>query len=88
MEITIRLFALYREAVGRRDLTWSAEDGTTVADLWRALRETYPGLPNIQPAVAINAEYAPFTATVRDGDEVAFLPPVSGGQKHRATRFT
>ena len=80
MEVTIRLFAMYREAVGQRVLTWKVEDGTTVAELWQALRDAYPDLPNISPTAAINAEYVPPTTTVHDGDEVAFLPPVSGGR--------
>ncbi len=79
MQVTIRLFALYREAVGQRTLTWTVDAGATVADLWQALRDAYPNLPNVAPTAAINAEYVSPTATLRDGDEVAFLPPVSGG---------
>ena len=79
MQITIRLFALYREAVGQRALTWNVDEGMTVAELWQALRDVYPGLPDVQPAAAVNAEYTSLEAVVHDGDEVAFLPPVSGG---------
>jgi molybdopterin converting factor subunit 1 len=79
MKISIKLFALYREAVGQRELTWTVAEGTTVADLWQALRDAYPDLPNVAPTAAINAEYVSPTAVLRDGDEVAFLPPVSGG---------
>ncbi len=79
MQITIRLFALYREAVGQGVLTWDVDEGTTVAELWQALRAAYPDLPHIQPAAAINAEYVSPETVVHEGDEVAFLPPVSGG---------
>lgn len=84
MEVTVRLFALYREAAGRGELDWTVEDGATVGDLWQALRAAYPDLPAIQPAAAINADYARLDAPLSDGDEVAFLPPVSGGDNPRS----
>jgi molybdopterin converting factor subunit 1 len=79
MRVRVRLFAVYREAVGCAELDWSVEDGATAGDLWQALRAAYPGLPAIRPAAAINADYARLDAPLSDGDEVAFLPPVSGG---------
>lgn len=79
MEVTVRLFATYREAAGRNELPWEIEEGATVGDLWRELQEAYPRLPKVQPAAAINAEYARLDETLQAGDEVAFLPPVSGG---------
>lgn len=79
MEIIVRLFATYREAVGSSVLRWEVAEGATVEDLWRGLREAYPNLPQVKPAAAINAEYARLDERLRAGDEVAFLPPVSGG---------
>lgn len=79
MQVVVRLFAVYREAVGRAELDWTVEKGATVGDLWQALRAAYPELPAIQPAAAINADYGRLDAPLSDGDEVAFLPPVSGG---------
>lgn len=79
MEVVVRLFAMYREAAGRSKLRWEIEEGATVGDLWRELQEAYPRLPKVQPAAAINAEYARMGETLQTGDEVAFLPPVSGG---------
>ena len=80
MQIRARFFASYREAVGQRKLELEVARGTTVADLWQRLGQEFPRLSAISPAAAaVNMEYVPFEAELRDGDEVAFLPPVSGG---------
>jgi MoaE-MoaD fusion protein len=78
--IKARLFARLREQAGT-DCDLVDADGATVADVYRALRERHPGLePDldlIRPAR--NETYAEWTERVEDGDEVAFIPPVSGG---------
>ncbi len=79
MEVVVRLFATYREAAGSGKLKWEVEEGTTVGDLWQKLQDAYPRLPQVRPAAAINAEYARLDEALQAGDEVAFLPPVSGG---------
>ena len=81
MRVTVRLFARLREAAGASDVTCDVPDGATAADVWQAAEARYPGLAPYAAAVscAINAEFARPTATVHEGDEVAFLPPVSGG---------
>jgi molybdopterin converting factor small subunit len=55
--------------------------GATVADVWRGLVTDFPEMARYESSVssAVNADYARMTAVVADGDEVAFLPPVSGG---------
>lgn len=74
-------FASFRDAVGREEEERELAEGTQVRDLWEALgREVallrrYPSMP---PA-AVNREYAPAETVLREGDEVAFLPPVAGG---------
>jgi len=50
-----------------------------VGDLWHELQDAYPNMPQVRPAAAINAEYARLDEPLQAGDEVAFLPPVSGG---------
>ena len=52
-----------------------------MADVWRALEVAHPAIAPLgsSVSVAVNAEFAPMTTEVHEGDEVAFLPPVSGG---------
>ena len=59
----------------------SVPAGATVADVWRGLVAEFPEMARYEASVssAVNADYARMTAVVSDGDEVAFLPPVSGG---------
>lgn len=56
-------------------------EGATVLRIWDGLRAEHPGLERLGASVsfAVNREYAGGDATVHDGDEVAFIPPVSGG---------
>ena len=81
MNINVRFFALYRERVGRSEQTLEVCDGTTVSNLIRILRELYGNLapPDIDIVVAVNAEYNHNDVVLKDGDEVALIPPVSGG---------
>jgi molybdopterin converting factor subunit 1 len=80
--ITARLFARLREQAGtgteELDL---APPPASVADVYAALRERHPGLESdlalIRPAR--NQSFTEWTDEVADGDEVAFIPPVSGG---------
>lgn len=81
MRVTVRLFARLREITGRSELTLELPDGYDARALWDDLANEYPGLSPYSTSVscAVNEEYAKFTARLEDGDEVAFLPPVSGG---------
>ena len=81
MRVTVRLFARLREIAGRDTLERSPGAGATIGDVWRSLVEEFPELGAFDTTVsgALNAEYARMTREVADGDEVAFLPPVSGG---------
>jgi molybdopterin converting factor subunit 1 len=81
MRVTVRLFARLREAAGRGECACELADGASVGDVWRALLQDYPELAPYGASVsaAVNADFAKTTALVHDGDEVAFLPPVSGG---------
>jgi molybdopterin converting factor subunit 1 len=81
MRVRIRLFARLRELAGAGELVREVAPGATVASVWAALAEEFPALGAYSSSIsgAVNAEYAPMTHPVHDGDEVAFLPPVSGG---------
>lgn len=77
MSITVKYFASLREQAGRGEANLPAEGIATAADAWRAASGDLPMPANL--LVAINQDYADLEASVRDGDEVAFFPPVTGG---------
>jgi molybdopterin converting factor subunit 1 len=79
--VTIRLFARLRELAGAGELRRELPDGVTAAGAWDALTAEFPELTAYGTSVscAVNEEYARRSAALKDGDEVAFLPPVSGG---------
>jgi molybdopterin converting factor subunit 1 len=77
----VRLFARLRELAGASELHREVPDGSTARDVWNGLAGEFPGLADYTTAisVAVNEEYARLTSSLRDGDDIAFLPPVSGG---------
>jgi molybdopterin synthase catalytic subunit len=80
MQVTVRLFAGLRERAGSGWLAVEVAEPATVADLVAALEGTaVGGLPARSFIVAVNREYAEGHVPVRAGDEVALIPPVSGG---------
>lgn len=81
MRIRVRLFAIQRELAGTREVPLELVDGATVADAWDALVARHPVLAPGRDFVrfARNGSYAEASTTVEDGDEVAMIPPVSGG---------
>lgn len=80
--ITLRLFAVFREALGASTLTQEVPVGTTVAQLLARLIAENPALAGAEAAVSfsVNRTYATGDAVLQAGDEVAFIPPVSGGE--------
>lgn len=80
------LFALYRERAGASELWLELPSHCTVADARHALLRRVPGLaPKADDiVVALNAEYARPDQPLKDGDELALIPPVSGGQARLA----
>ena len=77
----ILLFGAAADRAGTRQTELSVGDGTTLGDLWPALVDRHPGLAPMRDtlAFAVNGEYARMEDRVSSGDEVAVLPPVSGG---------
>src|SRR4249919_1641515 len=83
--VRIRLFAVQRELAGTREVAVELADGATVEDAWLALVERHPVLAPGRPSVrfARNGAYADADTVLEDGDEVAMIPPVSGGSGTR-----
>jgi molybdopterin synthase catalytic subunit len=76
VEITVRLFAVLRERAGSREMTLELPDGARVRDALSALGGLADGLPLV---MAVNREYAAEDQVLDPGDELALIPPVSGG---------
>ena len=81
MQITIRYFAGHRDITGRSDEHLELDVGATVGSLWELLVARYPRLAGYSGRMlyAVNQEFGTLTSVLHDGDEVAFVPPVSGG---------
>lgn len=81
MIVRVQLFAVARDLAGRGVVEIELPEGGTVSDLRRALAAAVPSLAPVLPRVlvAVGADYARDSAVLRPGDEVACIPPVSGG---------
>lgn len=81
MKVTVLYFASCRDIAGTSDETLELEEGSKARDLLDALIRAHPGLKGIEPnlAISVNQEYSDREAPLSDGDEVALIPPVSGG---------
>ena len=81
LKVNVLLFASYREKVGQGQVALDLPDGVTVGDLAEEAVRRYPGLVHSPEAlvVAVNWEYRDHLYRLDDGDEVALIPPVSGG---------
>jgi molybdopterin converting factor subunit 1 len=82
MRVTVRLFARLRDITGAPELVREVAAGATIGTVWRGLVIDYPELAGYERAIstALNADYARMDRAVTEGDEIAFLPPVSGGE--------
>lgn len=83
MVLRVLFFGQLREIAGMEEESCLAPDTWRLADLYASYAERFPRLANFRGSVAasINHEYAPWDAKPRAGDEIAFLPPVSGGSQ-------
>ena len=81
MRVRVRLFAIQRELAGAREVPLELADGATVEDAWGALVGIHPVLAPGRASVrfARNGAYADASTPLADGDELAMIPPVSGG---------
>jgi MoaE-MoaD fusion protein len=81
MEVTVRLFAMLRERAGQPELTLDLPDGARVGDALAELHGLAEGVPLV---MAVNREYADEERVLDPGDELALIPPVSGGEARAA----
>ncbi|RIK99990.1 MAG: molybdopterin converting factor subunit 1 [Proteobacteria bacterium] len=81
MHVTVLLFGALREAAGAKELSVAVPEPATVGALRRLLEASHPGFAKLagRLRVAVNREFARDERALAEGDEVAFLPPVSGG---------
>ncbi len=81
MKVNVKLFAIVRERAGTSAATLTLPDPATVATAAAALAERFPAVAAFLPRVAyaVNQEYVPTSTELHDGDELAVIPPVSGG---------
>lgn len=81
MTVRLLFFAVLRDIAGTDARELALADGTTARDVWQSLRGQYAKLSDYTqpPMIAINETYAAPETVLRDGDELAFIPPVAGG---------
>ena len=81
MRVRVRLFASLREAVGTSEVELDLPEGATAEMAWQRLADAHTALAarRARLTAAVNRRYALFDTPLRDGDEVVFVPPVSGG---------
>jgi MoaE-MoaD fusion protein len=86
VQVEVLYFAVVRERAGRDSERFTLDDGATVADLMARLGERHPALAALERRVqvAVNRQVVARTHALADGDEVALIPPVSGGAEPRA----
>ena len=81
MRVRVRLFASLRETVGNGEVELEMPEGATAESAWQQLVREHPPLGDRRARLtaAINRSYATFDTPLQDGDELVFVPPVSGG---------
>jgi molybdopterin synthase sulfur carrier subunit len=80
MKLNIALFGITKEIVGQPEVAYSLPPATKVSELTERLKNDYPRLQELRSfVVAVNSEYAEEEYELQENDEVALIPPVSGG---------
>jgi molybdopterin synthase sulfur carrier subunit len=81
VRVRVRLFASLREAAGRPEAVLELEPGSSAEDAWHRLAADHPRLAAWRASLAasVNRRYVPFETPLAEGDELVFIPPVSGG---------
>jgi molybdopterin converting factor subunit 1 len=81
VRVRLLYFAVLRDIAGKSEDVIEIPEGTRAADVWTGLRARHRELSGYErpPLTAVNQNYVPADQLLRDGDEVAFIPPVAGG---------
>ncbi len=81
MRVKVLFFGRLKEIVGRGEDAVDLADGARIEELFLYYRGSFPELARYRSSLVAsrNQEFTPWTAPLRPGDEIAFLPPVSGG---------
>jgi molybdopterin converting factor subunit 1 len=80
MRVQVKFFAIFREMIGVKTEAKEIVEGTTIEQLWKEYTSRSPRAANARAAYAVNQKLVQADHVLHDGDEVGFLPPVSGGQ--------
>src|SRR5690348_3985141 len=86
MKVNVKLFAILRDRAGASELALDLADRATVSDAVTALGEKFPAIRALvgRAACAVNRSYVGAATVLREGDELALIPPVSGGSDAHA----
>ena len=81
MRVRVRLFASLRELAGCAEVHLELPAEASTEDAWKSLARDHPAVAPQRPnlTASVNRRYAPFDTLLAEGDEVVFIPPVSGG---------
>jgi molybdopterin converting factor subunit 1 len=81
LRVNLLFFAVLRDITGVEKRAIEVPEGTTALDVWKELRAAHPQLAAYTrpPMTAVNMEYVEAERILREGDELAFIPPVAGG---------
>jgi molybdopterin converting factor subunit 1 len=81
MKVRLLYFAVLRDIAGKDAELLDVPDGSRAGDVWQRLRTEYAALRDYArpPMIAVNETYVDAEEPLRDGDELAFIPPVAGG---------
>lgn len=80
MNLTILLFGITRDIIGGNSFTIALENASRVSDLKKKLYDNYPEMKKLRSLmIAVNSEYAADDLELHEKDEIALIPPVSGG---------
>ena len=79
MTVTIRCFSLLKYETGKSVISIECPNGSSTDTIYQQFIANYPGLKELPIRIAVNKEYINKKIELHDGDEISFIPPVSGG---------